>query len=137
MRSPLARRTRTSGSLPEAITVWAPLRAARRAASTLVSMPPLASALPVPPASFSREASLASACAMIFAPWFLRGSASNRPAWSVRMMRASASTRLATIAPRVSLSPSLISSVTTVSFSLITGTTLKASSVRSVERALR
>jgi hypothetical protein len=35
------------------------------------------------------------------------------------------------------LSPNLISSVTTVSFSLITGITPSPSSVRSVERALR
>jgi hypothetical protein len=44
---------------------------------------------------------------------------------------------LVTIAASVSLSPSLISSVTTVSFSLMTGTTPSAISVRSVERALR
>eukprot|EP01038_Epipyxis_sp_PR26KG_P017246 gene17246-23780_t len=41
------------------------------------------------------------------------------------MIRASASTRLATSAPSVSLSPNLSSSLTTVSFSLITGTTPK------------
>ena len=35
-----ASRSSTSGSRPEAMTVWAPLRAARLAASTLVSMPP-------------------------------------------------------------------------------------------------
>ena len=44
---------------------------------------------------------------------------------------------LVTSAARVSLSPNLISSVTTVSFSLITGITPSRSSVRSVERALR
>jgi hypothetical protein len=44
---------------------------------------------------------------------------------------------LATSAPSVSLSPNLISSLTTVSFSLMTGMTFSASSVSSVERAFR
>ena len=56
----------------------------------------------------------------------LRGSAEYRPGWSVRITSASASSRLATSAPSVSLSPNLISSLTTVSFSLITGTTPSA-----------
>jgi hypothetical protein len=55
----------------------------------------------------------------------LRGSAEYRPRWSVRITSASASTRLATSAPSVSLSPNLISSLTTVSFSLMTGITLQ------------
>ncbi len=55
----------------------------------------------------------------------LRGSPENKPRWSVRMTSASASTRLATSAASVSLSPNLISSLTTVSFSLITGMTLQ------------
>ncbi|MNT49266.1 hypothetical protein D3C72_1861070 [compost metagenome] len=66
-----------------------------------------------------------------------RGSAVYRPFWSVRMISASASTRFATRAPRVSLSPNLISSLTTVSFSLITGTTPRRKSVSRVERAFR
>ena len=45
--------------------------------------------------------------------------------------------RLATSAARVSLSPKRISSVTTVSFSLMTGTTPRSMSVRNVLRALR
>ena len=45
--------------------------------------------------------------------------------------------RLATSAPSVSLSPTLISSVVTESFSLMTGTTPSASSVFSMERAFR
>jgi len=45
--------------------------------------------------------------------------------------------RFATSAPRVSLSPTRISSVVTVSFSLMIGITASASSVRSVVRALR
>jgi hypothetical protein len=63
------------------------------------------------------------------APGSLRGSVVYRPRWSVRITSASASIRFATSAPSVSLSPNLISSLTTVSFSLITGTTLRPSSV--------
>ncbi|EJW99843.1 hypothetical protein EVA_12050 [gut metagenome] len=55
----------------------------------------------------------------------------------MRITSTSASTRLVTNAPRVSLSPTLISLVTTVSFSLITGTIPKRSSSRIVERAFR
>ncbi|MNS86903.1 hypothetical protein D3C72_1208210 [compost metagenome] len=67
----------------------------------------------------------------------LRGSAEYSPRWSVRMTSASPSIRLVTSAPSVSLSPNLISSVTTVSFSLMIGTTPSESSVSSVERAFR
>ena len=45
--------------------------------------------------------------------------------------------RWATSAARLSLSPTLISSTATVSFSLITGTTSKSSRASSVLRALR
>jgi len=76
MRSPCARRTSTSGSRPDAITVCAPLRAARRAAWILVSMPPFASALPVPPAIDSSFASRASASRTSCALGLSRGSAS-------------------------------------------------------------
>ncbi len=120
-----------------AITVWAPLCAARRAASTLVSMPPLPIALPAPPAIAASAGSSARASRISVACASRLGSAEYRPCWSVRMMSASASTRLVTRAPSVSLSPTLISSVTTVSFSLITGTTPCASSVSRVLRAFR
>jgi len=53
------------------------------------------------------------------------------------MKRASASMRLVTSAPSVSLSPNLISSVTMVSFSLMMGTTPRSSRVLRVLRALR
>ena len=49
----------------------------------------------------------------------------------------SASIMEATRAPSRSLSPKRISAVATVSFSLITGTALRSSSVFSVARALR
>ena len=125
MRSPAARRSSTSGSRPQAMTVLAPLPAARLAASTLVIMPPRPMDEPAPPAISSSAGSPASASSMKRACGSLRGSAEYRPRWSVRITSASASTRLATSAPSVSLSPNLISSLTTVSFSLITGITLQ------------
>ena len=123
MASPAARRKSTSSSRPQAITVDAPLPAARLAARILVSMPPRPIDEPAPPAINSSAGSPAVAWSMKRASGTLRGSAEYRPRWSVRITSASASTRLATSAPSVSLSPNLISSLTTVSFSLITGIT--------------
>ncbi len=117
--------------------VWPPLLAARRAARTLVSMPPVPMALPEPPAMASSAGSPAWPWWMKRASGCLRGSALYRPDWSVRMTSTSASIRLVTRAPRVSLSPTRISSVTTVSFSLTMGTTPRASRVLSVLRAFR
>ena len=59
--SPAASRVSTSRSRPQAMTVDAPERAARFAASTLVSMPPRPSALPAPPAIASSAGSPARA----------------------------------------------------------------------------
>ncbi|MNO07236.1 hypothetical protein D3C81_2293500 [compost metagenome] len=53
------------------------------------------------------------------------------------MISVSASIRLVTSAPSVSLSPKRISSVTTVSFSFTIGTTPRRSSANSVLRAFR
>ena len=135
--SPSARRDSTCASRPQAITVLAPERAARRAASTLVSMPPVPTLEPAPPAISSSAASPASASCTKRASGCLRGSAVYRPCWSVRISSASASIRLVTSAPSVSLSPKRISAVTTVSFSLMIGTTPSASKVASVVRAFR
>jgi hypothetical protein len=57
MISPRARRSRQSGSRPQAMTVEAPEPAARLAASILVIMPPLPMLLPAPPAIASSAAS--------------------------------------------------------------------------------
>ena len=137
MASPCARRNSTSGSRPQAMTVLAPLPAARLAARILVSIPPRPMLVPAPPAMASSAGSPARASCTNWACGSRRGSAVYKPFWSVRITSASASTRFATNAPRVSLSPNLISSLTTVSFSLITGTTPKPSSVSSVLRAFR
>ena len=135
--SPRASLTSTSGWRPEATTVWAPPLAARRAASTLVIIPPLPIDEPAPPAMVSSTGSPATTRSSRRACGSRRGSAVNRPDWSVRITSASASIRLVTSAPSVSLSPNLISSVTTVSFSLMIGTTPSSSSASSVERAFR
>ena len=115
----------------------APDAAARLAARILVSMPPLPMLEPAPPAMRSSARSPERASCTNSAAGSLRGSAVYKPFWSVRMMSRSASIKFATSAPSVSLSPTLISSVTTVSFSLMTGSTWYCSSVSSVERALR
>ena len=75
MDSPPATRSSTSGSRPQAITVDAPLRAARLAASTLVIMPPVPMREPAPPAIASSAGSPASATSMKRAAGSLRGSA--------------------------------------------------------------
>jgi hypothetical protein len=103
----------------------------------LVIMPPRPIVLPAPPAIASSEGSPAITRFSSVADGSWRGSAVYRPCWSVRITSASASIRLATSAPSVSLSPTLISSVTTVSFSLMIGTTPSRSRVSSVERAFR
>ena len=66
-----------------------------------------------------------------------RGSAVDTPSASVSSTSTSAAIRMATWAARKSLSPNEMSSVVVVSFSLITGTTSHASSLRSVWRAFR
>ena len=136
--SPAASRVSTSASRPLAMTVDAPERAARFAASTFVSMPPRPSALPAPPAIASSAGSPARAvahergvrdrCA---------GRPVNRPCWSVSSTSTSASIRLVTSAPSVSLSPTRISSVVTVSFSLMIGITRARAACAASLRALR
>ena len=100
-------------------------------------MPPVPMPEPAPPAIRSSAESPARAVCTNSAFGSRRGSAVYRPRWSVRITSRSASIRLATSAPRVSLSPTLISSVTTVSFSLMTGSTWCCNSVSSVARAFR
>ena len=109
-------------TLPPAITVFAPERAASLAALSFVIMPPLPRVLE-DPASSSRDSSWEFPLVTRFAFGFFLGSASKRPSWSVSITNRSASIILATNAAKVSLSPKRIWSVATVSFSLITGIT--------------
>ena len=135
--SPSRIRVNIFGSSPEAMSVWAPERAARRAAPSLVTMPPRPKA-PAPPLTrLVKDWSVARADSIRLAAGSTRGSALSKPATSVKMIKRSASTRLATRAPKVSLSPKRISSVATVSFSLMIGTTDTSMSVFRVARAFR
>ena len=115
----------------------APLRAARFAASTFVSMPPFDIALPVPPAIDSSAASPAVASATSVASGFAAGIRREEARLIGEDHEHVRLDQVGDEGASVSLSPNLISSVTTVSFSLMTGTTPSASSVNSVERALR
>ena len=67
----------------------------------------------------------------------VRGSRVNRPSISLRMTSRSASMSSVIIAARLSLSPSLISSTETVSFSLMMGTIFQSRRVFRVLRAFR
>ena len=76
INSPAARRIRTFFSRPDAMIVCAPLRAARFAASTFVSMPPRLNAVPAPPAIASSAGSPARASRTSGASGCFRGSRS-------------------------------------------------------------
>ena len=134
--SPSMIRCRTLSSCAGAITVAAPEPAAFSAATSLVRIPPRPNT-PEPPAAALSRASPRSASGISIASSCNRGSLSKYPAWSVRMTRRSASTRLTTKAARLSLSPKRILSVADASFSLTTGTTPSCNRARSVLRALR
>ena len=120
--SPSIKRASTLSLSPLAISVGQPDFAAKRAARTLVNIPPRPN-LPPPPAISNKLSSRARTVWNSFASGFERGSESNIPCWSVKIINKSAWTWPATIAASVSLSPKRISSVETVSFSLITGMT--------------
>ena len=93
------------------------------AASIFVIMPPLPTpAEPAPPRDAVSIFEISVTKLICLAPGVF-GLASYKPSISVINTNKSASTNLVTRAARPSLSPYLISSVPTVSFSLITGTT--------------
>ena len=140
MDSPSASLVMTSGRLPSAMATAMAELVATLAAAILVAIPPVPRLVPAPPAMRSISASILFTVGMSLALESRRGSAVQSPATSLSSIRRLASTRLATMAERLSLSPnlaSLISSVATTSFSLMMGTTLKSSKDRRVLRALR
>ena len=100
-------------------------------------MPPVARSLPFPPARASISGVTASTVGIRRASGSFRGSAVYSPSMSLRRTSRSAPTEQATIPPRVSLSPTLISAVATVSFSLITGRAPSSSSRAMVFSKLR
>ena len=122
------------------MTTYTPEEVASRAASILVTMPPVPRLLFVMAPSFLMPASIFVTRGMSRASGSMDGSAVYSPPMSVRIISISASTRLATIAERLSLSPnlaSLISSMETTSFSLTMLTTPSSMRASSVLRALR
>ena len=80
--------------------VAAPEREARRAARSLVIMPPRPRPLRLSPTISLRRSSLMLASLTRLALGFTRGSHSNSPCWSVRMISRSASSKFATNAPK-------------------------------------
>ena len=112
-----------------------PWEVAILAAPSLVIMPPVPCRLPAPPAAASISGVMCSTTLMSLASGWVWGSAVYRPLMSDRRISRSACTLTATMADRVSLSPTLISAVLTVSFSLMMGTapsSSRRSSVRSM-----
>ena len=127
----------TFSTFPLVMIIGTPETWALDAASSFDAIPPRPTPDEVPPASSLSSGVMLSTTGMRQASQLTRGSQSIRPSMSVSVIRRSALARTATSAERLSLSPSLISSTTTVSFSLIMGTTPQASSVVRVLRALR
>jgi len=129
-----------------ATTVGMPAAEAIIAASTLVAIPPMPWAFwlswvpwpalrPRPSLIPSRSARSLTSVIRCASP--RRGSPSYRPSTSESRMSAPARVTCATSAASRSLSPNLISSVATVSFSLTTGSTPSSSSRSRVRWALR
>ena len=94
----------------------------------MVTMPPVPSDVPLPPARASISGVIPSTTGMNFASALPRGSAVYSPSMSESSTSRSACTVAATMAERVSLSPMTISSVAMVSFSLMTGSAPSSSS---------
>ena len=101
--------------------ISAPAARAMRPAVSLVSIPPVPRLEPAPLAVSIRASVISRTSGTSRAAASLAGSAVYRPSISLRMIRASAWMIWVTMAERVSLSPTLISSVATVSFSFTTG----------------
>ena len=121
--SPATALRMTPGRRPSAITTCAPDCVASRAASIFVAMPPVPRCPAWPAAASSIAGPMRSTCSMSRASGSLAGSAVWSPAVSVRISSRSASTRFATWAERLSLSPiaaSWISSIETTSFISVT-----------------
>ena len=100
-------------SQPWAVAIWA--------ARSFVAMPPVARSLPFSPARARMSGVTSSTTGMSRASGSRRGSAVYSPSMSLSSTSRSALAEQATMAPRVSLSPTLISSVAMVSFSLMMG----------------
>jgi len=107
---------------PSAMNIWTLVLAQILAAWILVVMPPVPIPVWTPPARCSVARSIVSMTGINWASGNWVGSRSYSPATSDSNNKASASMSVATRAASVSLSPNLISSTATVSFSLTMGT---------------
>ena len=114
---------RSPGIVPLIIIVGIPYSAAFFAVFTFDAIPPVPSNVTESPAIDSMPLSISSTSGISFAPGFTTGSSVNSPSISERITSISASTRFVTRPDNKSLSPNLISSIATVSFSFITGIT--------------
>ena len=103
--SPTANLVRISGTRPLAMTTSVPDPVASRAAWSLVTMPPRPRRVPAPPARASTRPSMRSIRWTSLARGSRRGSEVYRPSMSESNASRSASTRFATTADRLSLSP--------------------------------
>ena len=135
--SPLNMLLRMPRLRPLAMIVAAPARATFSAALILAAIPPVPRNPGMELAYLMTSLFTFSTTLIGRASLWLRGSLSKRPSMSVRLIRSCESVRFVTIALRLSLSPNLISSTTTVSFSLMMGTIFHDSSVNSVFLAFR
>ena len=107
---------RIFGLAPLAITISQPPFKQISAAESLVFIPPVPSPEEVSPASASISGLISSICLISFALGSMWGSAVNNPSISDSKISKSAEMLTLTNAESVSLSPTLISSVATVSF---------------------
>ena len=135
--SPRAAATIAPARRPLHTTMGMPATMSTRAALIFVIMPPEPTVVPAPPATAMISGPMASTRPISFASGSKCGFASKSPSMSERMTMRSASTRHATSAASVSLSPKRICSTDTVSFSFTMGTTPKSSSRSNVSRACR
>ncbi len=126
-----------SGLSPLATTMGTPAEFTLRAALILLIIPPVPRGPGMLPAAFSVLLVMTPTTGMSSASGSVRGSRVNRPSMSLRMTSRSASMSSVIIAARLSLSPSLISSTETVSFSLMMGTIFQSRRVFRVLRAFR
>ena len=117
------KRRKTSCSEPEAMTIVQPELIAILAALILVLIPPVPIDVPAPPAIFSISGVICGTSWRRFAFLSLLGLAVYNPSISDKIIKASASTKVATVADKVSLSPIFNSSTATASFSLMIGIT--------------
>ena len=120
-----------------AITVLTPDQLAILAAANFEAIPPLPISELLPPAYFSISWFTSIISSIREALESILGSAVKRPGVSVNKTNKSASTKCATSAAILSLSPKRISSSAIASFSFTTGTTSKSIRVVSVFRACK